>query len=343
MRERHLLAAVHGSEAGGSDGSRAICYDAAVLNHALLYRAFGAPLDQLSLQSRALSGLDSGSLRVAMSLAPVNPSDLIPVTGAYAHRIPLPSVAGYEGVGTVVAAPSSHSRLLGRRVLPLRAGGTWQSYVDCDPELAILVPDGIADHTAARAYINPLAAATMLDRWPVAGKRVLLSGAGSACAELLAQWALQRGAKTVTGIYRSPSRALRLRSLGVDAVHQDDTTAVERAARSANTTFDALGGVVGSSVFASMGVGTDFVGYGLLSGQGLKHCDASRATYSRFHLRDALAAMTAAQWQHQFTALWPALQQLALPATRVFWLSDGRDAIAQAGVPGARKSMLRFR
>ena len=36
-----------------------------------------------------------------MLVRPINPSDLIPITGAYAHRIPLPNIPGYEGVGIV--------------------------------------------------------------------------------------------------------------------------------------------------------------------------------------------------------------------------------------------------
>ncbi|MEW6023653.1 MAG: zinc-dependent alcohol dehydrogenase family protein [Pseudomonadota bacterium] len=312
-------------------------------NHVLVYRSFGLPVEQLSLVSCDLPERQPGCLRVAMSLAPINPSDLIPITGAYAHRIALPGIAGYEGVGTVIGAPPAHAALLGRRVLPLRGPGTWQSYVDCDPALAIPVPDAIPDGLAARAYINPLAAATMLDRWPVRGKRVLLSGAGSACAELLARWAVQHGAAAVTGIYRSAHRARRLRALGVEPVCQDDGQAIEHAARAADIAFDALGGDIGSAVLGAMGDGAVFVGYGLLSGQGIRHSRALRAAYRRFHLRDALAGMTASAWQRGFVDLWPRLPTVDLPPPRIFDLANWRSAILEAAVPGAPKSMLRMR
>jgi NADPH:quinone reductase-like Zn-dependent oxidoreductase len=42
--------------------------------------------------------LKPGELRVRMHYSPVNASDLIPITGAYRHRTPLPAVAGYEGL-----------------------------------------------------------------------------------------------------------------------------------------------------------------------------------------------------------------------------------------------------
>lgn len=275
-----------------------------------------------------------------MSLAPVNPSDLIPITGAYAHRIALPSIAGYEGVGRVVDAPAEHAALIGQRVLPIRGPGTWQTWVDCDPALAIPVPDGIGDLLAARAYINPLAAMTMLERWPVAGKRVLLSGAGSACAELLGHWALRQGAAAVQGIYRSESRVPRLHSLGIEAIAMDDAAGVEAAARRADITFDSLGGTVGSAVLASMGAGAVFVGYGLLSGQNVRSSAGLRAAYRRFHLRDALAGMPAATWQAQFARLWPQLRCLDLPPVEMFPLADWRSAIGHAARPGAAKPVL---
>ncbi|MFU1888403.1 alcohol dehydrogenase catalytic domain-containing protein [Bacillus wiedmannii] len=46
--------------------------------------------------------LKENEVLVRMLVRPINPSDLIPVTGAYAHRIPLPNIPGYEGVGIVV-------------------------------------------------------------------------------------------------------------------------------------------------------------------------------------------------------------------------------------------------
>jgi NADPH:quinone reductase-like Zn-dependent oxidoreductase len=233
---------------------------------ALRYHAFGQPREQLQMEEVTASG-HAGSLTVAMSLVPVNPSDLIPICGAFPHRIVLPAVAGYEGVGRVVAAPPDHAALIGERVLPLRGAGTWQEFVDCDPLLAIPVPDGISDDVAARAYINPLAALTMLDMWPVKGKRVLLCGDGSSCADYLGHWARLGGAEEVAGIYRSRSRVARLQSLHIDPIWGGDMPAILEAAGKANLVFDSLGGPIASAVLDDMKEGSIFVGYGLLTGQ----------------------------------------------------------------------------
>ncbi len=100
-------------------------------NTALCYRQFGEPESVLQQETAAKAPLQPGMLRVQMLLSPVNASDLIPITGAYRHRITLPAIAGYEGVGRVIAAPDDAASLLGQRVLPLRGEGTWQQIVDC--------------------------------------------------------------------------------------------------------------------------------------------------------------------------------------------------------------------
>src|SRR5699024_12403449 len=120
---------------------------------------------------------------VRMIARPVNPSDLIPIRGAYAHRIALPHIPGYEGVGVVEKVGSAVSQsLVGQRGLPLRGEGTWQEYVQSPVKYAVPVPDSIDDFTAAQMYINPLTAwiiCTEEDRKSVVeGKREGSGGGG---------------------------------------------------------------------------------------------------------------------------------------------------------------------
>ena len=311
-------------------------------NFALVYRTFGSPGDCLRLESAPLSAPDAGLLRVAMSLAPINPSDLIPITGAYSHRITLPLVAGYEGVGRVVAAPQEHSHLLGQRVLPLRGPGTWQNHVDCDPALAVPVPENIEDQVAARGYINPLAALKMLDIWPVKGKRVLLSGAGSTCADLLGHWARLQGAEDVVGIYRSENRVERMNALGITPISIADRSHVLSAASEADLTFDALGGPLASLMLDAMRAGSVFIGYGLLAGQPVRPSRQPEADHKRFHLRHSIAAMSAEVWQGQFTTIWKLLSETGLPDVQVFPFENWQAALAETLRPGAPKPMLNF-
>lgn len=95
----------------------------------------------------------------SMLARPINPSDLIPIRGSYAHRISLPNIPGYEGVGIVEeVGPLVSKNLIGKRVLPLLGEGTWQEFVKTSAEYAVCIPDTIDDFTAAQLYINPVTA-----------------------------------------------------------------------------------------------------------------------------------------------------------------------------------------
>ncbi|MDR6555095.1 NADPH:quinone reductase-like Zn-dependent oxidoreductase [Paenibacillus qinlingensis] len=86
---------------------------------------FGEPQDVLVVEQQVVTSLDADEILVEMISRPINPSDLIPIRGAYRHRISLPCIPGYEGVGTVIDIGSNVAKsMLGKRVLPLRGEGT---------------------------------------------------------------------------------------------------------------------------------------------------------------------------------------------------------------------------
>lgn len=306
-------------------------------NDALVYRRFGPPEEVLALESQPLGPPEPGRVRVRMLAAPVNPSDLIPVTGAYGHRVRPPLVAGYEGVGTVVGGDGVLPE--GARVLPLRGPGTWQRVVDADPAWMVAVPDDIPTDVAARGYINPLSAHLMLEAWPVAGRRVLLTAAGSACATLLAHWAFAAGARSVTGIVRSVEHGPALAARGVEPVAMADAAAVTTAAARAEVAFDAVGGPLAEAILAAMPPDGNVVSYGLLSGQPFA-VPASRPALRRFHLRDRLAAVAPETWQGWFRALWPRLPDAPLPGVAAVPLADWRRALALFDTAGRRDKPL---
>ncbi len=305
-----------------------------------VYRTFGSPQSSLEVLVRELPPRDPGSLRVRVSHVPVNPSDLIPITGAYAHRITLPGVAGYEGVGRVVEAPDGLSHMVGRRVLPLRGEGTWQTYVDCPAHHAVEVPDTVPDLVAARAYINPLAAATMLRLWPVRDKVVLLSGAGSSCSEHLGRWAISQGARRVMGIYRSECRKDRLHRVGIEPIAASDFSAISNASVVADVAFDALGGDVATGILERMREETDFVAYGLLTGKPVLTRAGIRARYHRFHMRDHFPVLADQGMQSAFAQIWPLLEDAPPSPARVFPAQAWREALSEVERPGGQKTIL---
>jgi len=311
-----------------------------MLNLALWYRRFGEHESVLQPETAPLSPRQPGEIRVRMLFSPVNASDLIPITGAYRHRTPLPAIAGYEGVGIVTETPAACPTLLGKRVLPLRGKGTWQRYVDCPAGYAVPVPDDVDSLLAARAYINPLAAQMMLDRYPPAGKTVLLTAAGSDCAVLLGQWARQAGAEAVYGIHRSPVHAQRLAELGIVPIAQQDMAAVNAAAARADVVYDATGGRLAETILGVMPESGTFVCYGLLSGQTFRQ-QRALPRVAWFHIRNYLDALSTEAWQAEFQRIWPKLRASQCSDVTLYPLSEWQRALGNYREAGrTRKPVL---
>ncbi len=157
------------------------------------------------------------------------------------------------------------------------------------------VPPAVDDLLAARGYINPLTAMLMLSRWPVAGKQIVLTAAAaSSCASLLGQWALAMGARSVSGIIRSPQHRARLEQAGIYPILDADRALVEKVSQHSDLVFDAVGGELGNTLLSVLPASSTPVSYGLLSGRPLIQTRASAAV-RKFHLREALPASA---WRH---------------------------------------------
>ena len=139
-----------------------------------------------------------GEVIVRMLASAFNPSDAVTVSGAYASRTEFPLVLGFEGVGVVERiGPEVPSALLGRRLLPIGSAGAWQELKHADHTWCIPVPDDIPTDVACFAYINPLTAYLMVERFCGDARTVLIDGASTTIARHLQELLDQRGIETV--------------------------------------------------------------------------------------------------------------------------------------------------
>lgn len=298
-------------------------------NWSLQWLRYGDPASVLIPARCRLRPLESNKVRVQMLAAPINPSDLLPIQGAFPHRVHPPGIAGYEGVGVVTEGHATCVRP-GARVLPLVCGGTWQRFVDCAPEWLIPVPEDISLSIGVRAFINPLSARLMLEHWSPAGRRVLLSAASSCCAALLAQWAQEDGARDLVGIVRRPSP--RLSRLGVRTIDASDIESVHAAAADADLVFDAVGGTLAQAMLDTLAPDALLISYGLLSGNPIAHAMEHRVRL--FHLRNELARLGPMNVQARFEEIWPRLRRSVLPPIKIYNACDWRNALAYSHEPG---------
>ncbi|MVO90372.1 alcohol dehydrogenase catalytic domain-containing protein [Streptomyces sp. p1417] len=239
-----------------------------------------------------------GEVVVRMLVSTVNPSDAVTVSGAYGSRTSFPMVPGFEGVGVIASAgPGVPAGAVGQRVLPLGAAGNWQQYKRLAHSWCVPVPDDLPDEVACFAYINPLTATLMVERFCRSGARnAVVTAATSAIAQHLAELLTDRGVKPVGVVRGTPGRAVADPTRWQTVVRTDEPGWRERlraaaGPRGVDVAFDCVGGDVGGDVCALTADDGVFVHYGLLSGRPLPTTCASRQGGPRvelFRLRDTV-------------------------------------------------------
>ncbi|WP_163100492.1 zinc-dependent alcohol dehydrogenase family protein [Peribacillus alkalitolerans] len=303
---------------------------------------FGRPEDVLVVEKRVIPPPLSGEVLVRMLHRPINPSDLIPIKGAYSHRISLPTIPGYEGVGIVEEVGASVPKeLLGRRVLPLRGEGTWQEYVRTAVDWAVLVPDSILDSTAAQLYINPLTAwlsiseTLTLKPFDV----VVVNACGSSIGRIFAQLCKINGIHLIA-VTRDDKYNAELLELGASNVINTtvqplyETIMEITNGLGVTAAIDSIGGKDGTQLAFCIKPGGVLLSIGLLSGVPVDWQAISKKTNVQvrlFHLRHWNAQVSPSLWQEAFYQLIQFIEQknlnLMMPAHH-YQLKDIKEAIS---------------
>ncbi|UPA25144.1 zinc-dependent alcohol dehydrogenase family protein [Shinella oryzae] len=227
-------------------------------------RAFGDPRQVIDLEEADPVAPGPGAVEIRIRRAAINPSDLIPVTGAYRSRTTLPFVPGFEGVGEITALGTDVTGLsIGQRVLPIGASGLWQQRLVRPAAWCFAVPDDLSDDQAAMAYVNPLTAFRLIDavqaHFGTAGsQRVGVTAAASAIGRMLLVLLAEAGFHPVA-LVRSAARAERLAETFAGEI-------ALAAAPDLDAVLDAVGGEAGNALFRQIRAGGAFIQYGALSG-----------------------------------------------------------------------------
>jgi len=290
-----------------------------------------------------------------MILSPINPSDLIPIRGAYKHRIQLPAIPGYEGVGVVEGIGSSvPTSLLGKRVLPLRGEGTWQQYVKTKANFAVRVPNGIDDETASQMYINPVTA------WLVCTEELrlksddvlIVNACGSAIGRIFAQFSKVFGYRLIA-VVRNDIHTQELQSLGAWAViNTSKESLVNRVMEltdgmGATAGIDSIGGQDGHYLIDCIRTGGTMLSIGLLSGTPMnwaqihqKHPDV---TVKPYWLRRWIEGVSDVRWHDTFDDVFKLVTERKLKlqtARQHFGLWEYKKAINETEQHGHKGKVL---
>lgn len=242
-------------------------------NRGALVAEYGDPRSAIKLVSLPRPEPAPGEIEIAIERTAINPSDLIPVTGAYRSRTVLPFIPGFEGFGRVTRIGEGVTGFSpGDRVLPLGASGLWQSYLLRPALWCFPVPDDIADDDAAMAYINPMTTLQLLEALEghfapkdgLAGLKIAVTAAGSAIGRMLLRELARKGA-TPIALVRSLESWARDPERSAASVATFEVFAAD--GNPAHAIVDCVGGFAGGALLQTAVLpGGLFLQYGALSG-----------------------------------------------------------------------------
>ncbi|WP_159591831.1 zinc-dependent alcohol dehydrogenase family protein [Hydrogenophaga sp. BPS33] len=214
-----------------------------------------------------------GEVEVAILASPINPSDVLRLSGGYFHPMALPFQPGAEGVGRVVRVGLQVAGLAaGDLVIMLTAGNWVQRRVL--PAAAVHKVPAAADLTQlAMLLVNPGTAWMMLHhvRALTPGDWIIQNAANSAVGRLVIRFARELGCKTIN-VVRAKAAADAVERAGGDLVLVDGPDLLRRMEEVVGRSkvrlgLDAIAGAATGRIAACLGVGAHLVTYGMLSGE----------------------------------------------------------------------------
>lgn len=232
------------------------------------------PQDVISAVAFDTPTLASGEALVEVLAAPINPSDVLTLTGEYGMLPPLPAIGGNEGVGRVVAlGPDTAGPAVGQTVLLPVGAGTWATHLVAEAKKLLPLPNDADPVQLAMLTVNPPTAALMLSEFVELqpGEWVIQNAANSGVGGYLIQLAKARGLKTVN-IVRRDSAIADVKAAGADVVlvdgkglhHQVKEVTGGAAIRLG---IDAVAGLATERMAQALAPGATLVNYGTMSGE----------------------------------------------------------------------------
>lgn len=232
------------------------------------------PQDVIEAVSFELPPVQAGEALVEVLAAPINPSDVLTLTGEYGMLPPLPAVGGNEGVGRVIeVAPDVQGLTIGQTVLLPRGGGTWTTHLIAAAKTLLPLPNEADPKQLAMIVVNPPTARLLLSEFVdlQPGDWVIQNAANSAVGGYLVQAAKLRGLKTVNVVRRESAVAI-VRDNGADVVLVDGDDLHKRVRDATGGAairlgVDAVGGMATERLARCLAEGGIVMNYGAMSGE----------------------------------------------------------------------------
>jgi NADPH:quinone reductase-like Zn-dependent oxidoreductase len=232
------------------------------------------PQDVIEAVEFEVGRLQGRQALVEVVAAPINPADVLTLTGEYGQLPPLPAIGGREGVGRVAELGADTGEVeVGQLVLLPLGCGSWSTHVVAEAARLRPLPDQADPLQLSMMTINPPTAALLLSEFVTLGPGdwVIQNAANSAVGLYLVQLARYRGYRTVNVVRRQDAAAV-VRDTGGDAVIVDGEDLAERAAEASGGAairlgVDAVGGAATGRLADCLCESATLISYGRMSGE----------------------------------------------------------------------------
>lgn len=232
------------------------------------------PQDVIRAEDFELPAPGEGQALIEVLAAPINPSDVLTLTGEYGLLPPLPAVGGNEGVGRIAKlGPNTSGLPIGQPVLLPVASGTWVTHQLADVRRLVPLPNDADVQQLAMMTVNPPTALLMLREFASLqpGDWVIQNAANSAVGAYLIQIAKLRGIKTVN-VVRRESAIAAVKAAGGEHVLVDGDKLGKRVAELTGGAaimlgIDAVGGDATDRLAGALAERATLVNYGAMGGE----------------------------------------------------------------------------
>ncbi|MFA6154612.1 zinc-binding dehydrogenase [Mesorhizobium sp.] len=244
---------------------------------------------------------------IKVSLASINPSDVMFVKGQYGQPRAKGQPAGFEGVGTVVASGDEPypKSLIGKRVAfatGVTNWGSWAEYAVAEAAACIPLLDTVRDEDGAAMIVNPLTALAMFDIVREEGEKAFIMTAGaSQLSKLIIGLAREAGFRPIVTVRRDDQIA-SLKELGAAHVLNEKTSDFKAALREVikaeqpRIFLDAVTGPLASTIFDAMPKRARWIIYGRLDPEPTVIREPGQLIFQHKHIE----GFWLSEWMRQF-------------------------------------------
>ncbi|MDX1990894.1 MAG: zinc-dependent alcohol dehydrogenase family protein [bacterium] len=308
-----------------------------------------APADGLQLREVEAPQPGSDEVLIEMLACPINPADLLLLTGRHYYKPALPAAVGIEGVGRVIETGAGVESPAVGEVVAVPFGGTWRERMTMKARDVLRVPSDVDVMQVAMLSVNPVTASGLLEG-VAPGEWVVQNAANSAVGQLVIRLAAHRGIRTVN-IVRRAELVPELEALGADVVLVGDEGLAERVKEATGSApvlraLDAVAGEATGKLHRCLSEGGRLICYGLLNSNEIVlgaadvvFRDIVVTGYSRLRLLRQMQPERVAELMAELSDLLR-LGILQSPIEKVYPLDAVHQAVEHADQPGRSGKIL---